>query len=87
MSEKSGYRGTAYWETEIPQVIKSGKLCLSYFPTAGRLQISQLYGQDQRGRTVTLNLEDLRQHPEAAELFKLALGCNTCSTKQSEEAE
>jgi tricorn protease-like protein len=78
MSEKNGYRGTAYWETETPQVVKTGKLLLSYFPQAGRLQISQVYqkdGQDQRGRTVTLDLEDMALHSEAAELIKLALSC------------
>jgi hypothetical protein len=53
---------------------------LSYFPTAGRLQISQVYqkdGQDQRGRTVTLDLEDMALHSEAAELIKLALGLDS----------
>ncbi len=90
MSGKSGYIGVPYWESESPQEVKTGKLWLAYFPQAGRLQISQFYqkdGQDMRGRTITLDMEDIALHPEALELIKLALGCNTCSTKQKKEAE
>lgn len=68
------YPGAPYWETETPRVVDSGKLRFSYFTAAGKLQISQLFtdrdsGELRRGRTVTIDQEDMQLHPEALALF------------------
>ncbi|MEW6459040.1 MAG: hypothetical protein AB1441_08245 [Bacillota bacterium] len=72
------YRGEPYWERERPEVVETGRLILSYFKEAGKLQISQAYkdpqtGELKRGKTVTLDQEDLALHPEARGLLQAAL--------------
>lgn len=67
------YHGNAYWETETPQEIRTDKVWLTYFPEAGRCQIATLWqNQDgpQRGKTVTLAVEDLAAHPEACAVLR-----------------
>jgi len=51
---------------------------VSYFEAAGKCQISTLYsdretGEKRRGRTVTLDTEDLELHPEARVLLQEVL--------------
>ncbi|MDP2857519.1 MAG: hypothetical protein Q8P50_06005 [Bacillota bacterium] len=67
------YRGDAYWQQEAPREADSGKIRVSFFAEAGKLQLSQLYadrasGELVRGKTVTLDQEDMQLHPEAAAL-------------------
>lgn len=53
------------------------KLILSYYPEAGRLQISRRWDNEQgpqRGKTVTLDSEDLQLNPEVLNLLIEALG-------------
>ena len=53
------------------------KGCVTYFPQAGKLQIAQLYqkdSEDRRGKTVTLDTDDIALHPEARDLILEALG-------------
>ncbi len=69
-------KGQPYWEIETPQEIQTDKFWLTYYPEAGRLQIATLWqSQDglQRGKTVTLAVEDLAAHPEACTLFRTVL--------------
>lgn len=68
------YRGPAYWERERPQEAQTDRIALAYYPQAGKLQISLLWrdretGEKRRGRTVTIDQEDLALHPEAGELL------------------
>ncbi|TDA70640.1 MAG: hypothetical protein D9V47_00060 [Clostridia bacterium] len=68
------YRGQPYWEREKPQEAQTDRIALSYYPQAGKLQISLLWpdretGEKRRGRTVTLDQEDLALHPEARALL------------------
>jgi hypothetical protein len=68
------YKGESYWERETPRTATTGKLILSYFPNAGKLQISQAYqdretGETRRGRTVTLDVEDVALHLAAREML------------------
>lgn len=72
------HRGDPYWQTETPKTADTGKVRISFFPEAGKLQISQLFtdrdsGELRRGRTVTLDGEDMLLHPEAAVLILEAL--------------
>jgi len=70
--KKRFYRGDPYWEKEAPIETKTSKVWLSYYPKAGKLQISQLWQKDgapQKGKTVTLDAEDIQLHPEAKELL------------------
>ncbi len=71
---KRRYRGDAYWEREVPQEARSGRVWLSWFPQAGKLQISQVWqdresGEPRRGKTITLDVEDLALHPEVRSLL------------------
>lgn len=68
------YQGVPYWEKETPQTVQTNQLLLSYYPIAGKLQVSQAYkdkdtGELRRGRTVTLDQEDLALHNEALKLL------------------
>lgn len=66
------YRGERYWEQETPQDSRTGKVWLSYFPQAGKLQVSTIWhGEDgpKRGKTVTLDVEGLALHNEARGLL------------------
>jgi len=54
------------------------RIALSYYPEAGKLQVSLLWrdreiGEKRRGRTVTLDQEDFLLHPEARVLLVKAL--------------
>lgn len=69
------YPGSAYWERETPEQAKMARAWLSYYPQAGKLQVSIAYrdrasGEPRKGTTVTLDAEDLRQHPEALALLR-----------------
>ncbi|TDA64504.1 MAG: hypothetical protein D9V47_13795 [Clostridia bacterium] len=66
------YRGQPYWEREKPQEVKTGRIWLSYYPGAGKLQIAGYFtkdGEDVRTKVVTLNQEDLTLHPAAKALL------------------
>lgn len=68
------YRGEPYWEREKPEEAATGRLALAYYPRAGKLQVSLLWpdretGEKRRGKTVTLDQEDLALHPEALGLL------------------
>lgn len=69
------YRGDRYWEREQPVEARTARTWLTYFPEAGKLQVSQLWtdretGEPRRGKTVTIDSEDLALHPEARELLR-----------------
>ena len=76
MAEKrTSYRGTPYWETEQPQVADSKKVRLSYYSQAGKMQVSQVWqdkatGELRKGRTITLDQEDMQLHPETLKLLE-----------------
>ena len=62
-----------YWETETPHEIRTDKVWLTYFPKAGRCQIATVWHNHegpQRGKTVTLAVEDLAAHPEACAVLR-----------------
>lgn len=72
------YRGTPYWEQEEPVTALTEHVGLTYYPKAGKLQVSILYpdketGTAKRGKTVTLDMEDFELHPEAGELLARVL--------------
>lgn len=72
------YRSDPYWEKETPEVVQTDRLIISYFPKAGKLQISRAYkdkdtGELVRGKTVTLDQEDIALNPAAKELILRAL--------------
>lgn len=72
------YRGERYWEKEKPEEVRTGRVALAYYESAGKLQVSYLYrdretGQLMRGKTVTLDYEDLACHPEARNLLAKVL--------------
>ena len=72
------YRGEAYWEREKPETAETGRLALNYFPNAGKLQISQTFkdretGETRRGKTVTIDCEDVQLYPAARELLEKVL--------------
>jgi hypothetical protein len=72
------YRGDPYWQREKPQEADTGKIRVGFYPEAGKLQISQLFtdrdsGELRRGKTVSLDQEDLTLHPEALALILEAL--------------
>lgn len=73
------YQGEPYWTKETPRTATTGKVVLSHFPNAGKLQISQAYkdretGELRRGKTVTLDTEDIALHLAARELLADFLG-------------
>ncbi len=76
-TKTKGYRGPVYWETEQPQVADTKRIRLSYYSKAGKLQVSQLWpdkdGSLQKGKTVTLDQEDLALNPGVLELLEKAL--------------
>lgn len=72
------YRGERYWEKEKPIEAQTDRVALAYYPKAGKLQISALWpdrgtGEKRRGKTVTLDQEDMALHPEALKLLVRAL--------------
>ncbi len=75
---KTGYCGEKYWEREKPRVASSPRVMLSYFEQAGKLQISKAYkdretGELRRGRTVTIDCEDVQLNPEVRQLLERVL--------------
>lgn len=68
------YRCEPYWEKEEPEEAMTNRIALAYYPEAGKLQISLLWpdkktGERRRGKTVTLDYEDLQLHPDALGLL------------------
>lgn len=68
------YQGVPYWEKEKARTVQTDLLLLSYYPIAGKLQISQAFkdrdtGELRRGKTVTLDQEDIALHSEALKLL------------------
>ncbi|MDI6871227.1 MAG: hypothetical protein QME79_07700 [Bacillota bacterium] len=77
-ARKKGYPGAPYWEREAPAEVWTDRLALAYYPTAGKLQVAAAFrdrttGEKRRGKTVTLDQEDLALHPEARELLARVL--------------
>ncbi len=66
-----------YWEGETPREARSPKLWASYFPEAGKLQLARVWkdedGNAQRGKTTTLDREDLAAHPDVRTLLEAFL--------------
>jgi hypothetical protein len=66
-----------YWEQETPTEAKTARVWATWFPQAGRLQLAVLWrdedGAPQRGRTVTLAVEDWASHPEAVAVLEAFL--------------
>lgn len=62
-----------YWENEVPTEARSPKVWASYFPKAGKLQLARVWkdedGNAQRGKTTTLDREDLAAHPDVRTLL------------------
>lgn len=55
-----------YWEKEKPIVVRSAKNVLTWYPQAGRLQVSLADWRDEqgvthRGKTVTLDVDAMRE--------------------------
>ncbi|MGC3975389.1 MAG: hypothetical protein QM771_13570 [Nitrospira sp.] len=72
------YRGNPYWETEQPRKATTDKLLVSYYPKAGKVQISALWkdkesGEVKPGRTAVLDAAELGAHPEALGLLEAFL--------------
>ncbi|MDR1754219.1 MAG: hypothetical protein LBR74_04850 [Eubacterium sp.] len=64
-----------YWQTPPDREIDTGKNVLKYWKSAGKLQISMCAwrdkdGNENHGKTVALNLDSLRNCPEALGLLK-----------------
>jgi prophage antirepressor-like protein len=65
---KRGAKMKKYWKTETPVEVDTGKNVLCYFNSAGKLQISlpnwkDDNGQVLRGKTVTLDINALKDNP------------------------
>ncbi|WHZ17386.1 MAG: hypothetical protein OJF52_004238 [Nitrospira sp.] len=72
------YRGVPYWEQEQPRTASTDKLLVSYYPTAGKFQVSALWkdkhsGEVKRGRTAVLDASELAASPEALSLLEAFL--------------
>jgi len=73
-NKRQFYRGERYWEREEPEEAVTDRIALAYYPKAGKLQVSLLWpdkqtGEKRRGKTVTLDCEDLQLHPEGLALL------------------
>lgn len=72
------YTGDPYWEHETPQEVFVGRVALTYFPKAGKLQVSRLKldretGEPRRGwPVITLDAGGLQL--EAREILEQFLG-------------
>lgn len=70
-------KGKRYWERETPREADAGKVRLRYYPEAGRLQVVQLWtdenGELKPGKCVTLNVESLALAPQAKALLQQVL--------------
>lgn len=65
-----------YWETEKPVTERTGRIIVSYYPVAGKLQVASyiLIGQEvRRQKVVVFDGKDLQKHPEAARLLLQAI--------------
>ena len=67
-----------YWETTPDVQLDTGRNVLRWFAQAGKLQISMPYwtdstGEQKPGKTVTIDIDALRETEGAAELFKAVL--------------
>ena len=72
-----------FWETEKPRVVNTGRNVLEYFPTAQRLSIAKpnwinAAGEEKRGKTVMLDLQAVKDCPEAANIFREIVGNRYC---------
>lgn len=72
------YRGTHYWETERPRTASTDKLLVSYYPQAGKFQVSALWkdkksGEVRPGRTTVLDAGELSANSEALTLLEAFL--------------
>jgi len=72
------YRGEHYWEKEEPIEVSTNRISLQYFPKAGKLQVSILWpdketGEKRRGKTVTIDHEDLALYREVQKLLARVL--------------
>ncbi|MGB9866938.1 MAG: hypothetical protein ACPLPR_03380 [Bacillota bacterium] len=75
---KRWYAGDPYWEKEKPIEAWTRKVCLFYYPEAGKLQVGVALrdretGERKRVKVVTLDKEDLTTHPEALQLLERVL--------------
>ena len=75
---KGQYRGVPYWEQETPREAATSRVWLSWFEQAGKLQIAVVYrdrktGEAMRGQTVTLDVQDMADHPEVLDLLTACL--------------
>lgn len=74
-----GEEAMNFWETEKPRVVNTGRNVLEYFPTAQRLSIAKpnwinAAGEEKRGKTVMLDLQAVKDCPEAANIFREIVG-------------
>jgi len=72
------YRGTLYWEKEEPRTASTDKLLVSYYPKAGKFQVSTLWkdkesGEVKPGRTAVLDAGELATNPDALTLLEAFL--------------
>lgn len=72
------YRGERYWEKEEPVTAQTERVALTYYPKAGKLQVSILFldkesGEKRKGKTLTLDQEDFELHPEAGDFLAKVL--------------
>ena len=68
-----------YWEKEQPVIVDTGKNVLRFFEKAGRLQISMpnwmtKEGEVKPGKTVTINVDALRETPDALNMLRKISG-------------
>ena len=64
-----------YWDNEQPVIAKTDYNTLTYYPKAGKLQISTRDWADKdgtikRGKTVGLDLTAIRQNADAMQIFR-----------------
>ena len=72
------YRGVPYWEQEQPRTASTDKLLVSYYPNAGKFQVSTLWknkksGEVKPGRTAVLDAAELASNPDALSLLEAFL--------------
>lgn len=77
--DKGGEETMNFWEAEKPRVVNTGRNVLEYFPTAQRLSIAKpnwinAAGEEKRGKTVMLDLQAVKDCPEAANIFREIVG-------------
>jgi hypothetical protein len=64
-----------YWENETPEVIKTERNMIKYYPNAGKMQVAGVYkdavtGEVKQGKTATLDIEDAAAYSEALDLIQ-----------------